>query len=251
MSNQPIFNKFKQDCIAKINEAVAKFDVDLNPADIDIRFDVSGRTAGVAGRKFGRYYLRFNLQAVVDHNDILTNNTIPHEVAHLVCFANKLYGTNHNDGWKSVCRRLGGDGERCIDLPLERSKTSVVRRFEYVVQGHIVSVGPKHHKKLQDGASGYTCVVPHLRDRQRILGHMWTGGGQQIVREAGPAAKAANAAQPAPAHSLLTKRERALAIFQSNRGIARGEMIKLFVAGADMTPAGAATYYQTFKKDGL
>jgi len=46
----------------------------------------------------------------------------------------------------------------------------------------------------------------------------------------------------------MTKLEMVTEIFAANPGLTRKEMIVLFVDGADMTPAGASTYYAKVNK---
>ena len=50
---------------------------------------------------------------------------------------------------------------------------------------------------------------------------------------------------------LEAKRDAAVRIFKANPGLSRKDMIAKFVAEANMTPAGAATYYQSFKSKGV
>ena len=98
-------------CIALAEQ---KFNIKM-PA-VQIRFDLTGRAAGMAGRKGFAYYLRFN----VSHMSLggqswehILNDTVPHELAHTVCQSNPQFGRNHDAGWKRVCLALGGNGNRC------------------------------------------------------------------------------------------------------------------------------------------
>ena len=82
-----------------------------------VKFDIrSYRFVGHAGvrRRHGgdRYTLRLNPKAVVENFDDMLNDTIPHEIAHLVNYANPSTGHKHNNGWKRVCLALGGNGQR-------------------------------------------------------------------------------------------------------------------------------------------
>ena len=83
-------------------------------SNVEIRFDLKGRCAGTASRRNGRYVLRFNHDMLSrEAFDHVLNDTVPHEIAHLVCFMNPMLGRNHNHGWAHVCMRLGGSGARC------------------------------------------------------------------------------------------------------------------------------------------
>jgi predicted SprT family Zn-dependent metalloprotease len=54
----------------------------------------------------GSFSLELNLEE--DHR-LLADDTIPHEVAHLICFHNPRLGQDHDQGWKEICRDLGGN----------------------------------------------------------------------------------------------------------------------------------------------
>jgi len=86
----------------------------LTLPEITVRFDLRGRAAGQAGRDYRGYYLRFNVDMMQNSSwDHLYTDTVPHEVAHIVCFVNPMLGKHHNPGWQRVCRQLGGSGQRC------------------------------------------------------------------------------------------------------------------------------------------
>ncbi|MCA1800818.1 MAG: SprT-like domain-containing protein, partial [Actinobacteria bacterium] len=97
-----------QQCMQR---AEREFHVDMSK--VTVRFDLKGCAAGMAGwTPRGGYYLRLNTTMIQGsgYNHIV-NDTIPHEVAHLVCFMMPHLGSGHNNGWKRVCRHLGGTGE--------------------------------------------------------------------------------------------------------------------------------------------
>lgn len=140
---------------------------------IDIRFDLRGRSAGIAGHAGHAYYLRFNLDLMQNTGwDHLINNTVPHELAHIVCYVNPGLGRNHNPGWRRVCRMLGGTGERCHSEPITYARgltyyytTSTgcviplsVRRHRAVQQGVVYRF--RNNKGVVDRNSHYTTVMP-------------------------------------------------------------------------------------------
>ena len=72
-----------------------------------VSFNLRGRVAGWAGCKLcssGRQYsLRFNCELIQGkHFDDMVNLTVPHEVAHLVCYARPDLGSKHDAGWRRV-----------------------------------------------------------------------------------------------------------------------------------------------------
>jgi len=100
-----------QQCIALAED---KFTIKM--PKVDVRFDLTGRAAGMACMRYGQFSLRFNKNHIklggktFEH---LLNDTVPHEVAHTVCQAFPRMGRNHDAGWKRVCIALGGNGSRC------------------------------------------------------------------------------------------------------------------------------------------
>lgn len=119
--------------------------------DIQVRFDLRGRCAGRAGRRGGRYYMRFNTHmmqnAAWDH---VLNNTVPHELAHVICF---VQGTDsgHGSTWARVCRSLGGSGERCHsqEVTYARGQTYVYTTST----GQTIRLSSIKHGRIQQGAT--------------------------------------------------------------------------------------------------
>jgi len=112
-----------------------------------VRFDAKGTARGHAGYKDGIYYIRFNHPLIETHGyDGIITNTVPHEIAHIVCFKNPLIGRNHNRDWARVCIALGGDGRRCHqeDVVLGNGLT-----YEYITTtGKKFRVGQAKHRRV-------------------------------------------------------------------------------------------------------
>ena len=145
--------------------AESKFDVDLS--DVAVQLNIRGyRTAGQAGWKkrsgITTYRLRFHPLAISKYYDHMVKDVIPHEVAHMVCYKNPSLGRNHNWGWKSVCRALGGSAERLHDMNLDEARlgrTSTSKKFEYRCEnGETIVLGLGRHRSLQSGKYlSYSC----------------------------------------------------------------------------------------------
>jgi len=119
-------------------------------ADVDISFDKRGRIAGMAHNSPNGYALKFNHQLLEnEHWGELIDETIPHEVAHIVCYFNPTLGKNHDQGWRRVCRMLGGRGDRTHNMPLKRAR--VTRKALYEINGKTVHVGLTVHRRIQQG----------------------------------------------------------------------------------------------------
>ena len=133
-----------------VKQANQKFNIDL--PEIQIRFDLRGGAAGMAGGRFGQFYMRFNRDMMLNQGwDHLINDTVPHELAHIVCFVNPRLGRNHDLGWKRVCRALGGTGKRCHS---EEVVYANGRTYYYTTtQGHVIAISQQRHGKIQRGKS--------------------------------------------------------------------------------------------------
>jgi predicted SprT family Zn-dependent metalloprotease len=133
---------------AKMAEANARYNTNIVPI---ITFYSRGKALGMAGQRGQFFILKFNIEACDRYWDEQVNDTIPHEIAHLICFATGL-GKNHNYGWKRVCASLGGKPERtCREVKLTPARRT--RRFEYVLQsGRVWMATSMKHLKVQNGA---------------------------------------------------------------------------------------------------
>ncbi len=122
----------------------------LDFANVAVRFDLKGRAAGMACRRGRHYFMRFNADMLErEAFDHIINDTVPHEIAHLVCFMDPSLGRNHDYGWATVCRKLGGSGARCHKEEVVYGKGST---YEYTTdKGHTYRVSETIHKKIQLG----------------------------------------------------------------------------------------------------
>lgn len=145
---------------AKCNEVVAlaksKYNVDLSK--VAITFNLKGRVAGWAcarGSFFARtYQVKFNHDMITRGDpEVLAdmiNDTVPHELAHIVCFINPVLGKNHDYGWASVCRALGGTGNRTHDNEVVYGRGIT---YEYTTdRGHKVRLNERRHQAIQRGS---------------------------------------------------------------------------------------------------
>ena len=144
-------------CFEIFRRAEAQYGVNLGR--VEILFNLRGRVAGMACCRRNRFSsapatdlkLRFNADMIAgDGYDHILNDCVPHEIAHLVCYANPQLGANHDRGWKRVCVALGGNGERCHTEDVLMAKGNTYR---YVTStGAEIQVGDRHHSQIQAGA---------------------------------------------------------------------------------------------------
>lgn len=119
---------------------------------VGVRFDLQGACGGMACYQTGGvYFIRFNGGMMQDDSSWpkFLSDTVPHEMAHIVCYANPSLGKNHDKGWKRVCMQLGGSGARCHDhaYTFARGKT-----YKYTTStGASVMISQIMHTKIQNG----------------------------------------------------------------------------------------------------
>jgi predicted SprT family Zn-dependent metalloprotease len=149
---------------ASLEVADEKYGTNLS-GNVRIRCDIRGhKVAGQARWRTNRfsgdtfdYELRLNPRAIENTWHETLTDTIPHEVAHLVCVARPELGRNHDAGWKRVCRALGGTGERLgkqqIVSDAERQAAYDARRpYIYIdSKGKERRLTAQRHKHLQEG----------------------------------------------------------------------------------------------------
>lgn len=139
---------------------------------LTVCFDLRGRTVGKAIRNGDALGIRYNPAALAQNPRDMLDETIPHEVAHLVCFARPRLGRGHDAGWQAVCVALGGKGGRCYGQgTYELAKARRTWRYAYKLDsGEALSLSHRHHRHLRQGGE------LHLRrTRERILARHWTG----------------------------------------------------------------------------
>ena len=141
--------KIVDDKIASVKALVLqKYNQDLS--NLVVRYDLKGRTAGWA---IGGREIRLNTTAIYGdeaHFKDMVADTIPHEIAHIVCARNPALGRKHDAGWASVCRALGGTGKRTHDMTtieFARGRTYIYTS----TTGKEYGVSERRHRSIQLG----------------------------------------------------------------------------------------------------
>lgn len=135
----------------EILEAAGKL-YNLDTSKVVIRFDLRGRSAGQAYCRGTEYGMRFNRDMLTrEAFDHVFNNSIPHEIAHIVCFMNRTLGKNHDAGWEKVCIALGGSGETHHSEKVVYGKGAT---YEYITtNGKEIRVSQQLHARIQRGVT--------------------------------------------------------------------------------------------------
>jgi predicted SprT family Zn-dependent metalloprotease len=224
MTNQQLITEATQKCLNKAQEL---YGVDLS--GVRILFNLNGRAMGQARYKINRItreasdlQLRFNLRMCAEDMNDAIMDTVPHEVAHIVCAVNPRLGANHNPGWRNVCLQLGGTGKTYHDQEVIYAKG---KTYAYTAScGKLVNLSEQRHKKVQRGAtlrlkSGGTISKASVyrvvgAGGRRIKGQPTKRAGVTVQTTAQPEQKVAakQPATPRPAeqpkpHNKMTKAE--------------------------------------------
>jgi len=150
-SNMQLIREATLSCMKRAEEM---YGVDLS--DVRITFDLKGAAMGQARWKINRMsrtvshlQLRFNLRMCSEDMNDAINDTVPHEVAHIVNAVAPHTGANHNAGWRNVCLRLGGTGKTYHDQEVIYGKG---KTYAYTATcGTVVNLSEQRHKKVQRG----------------------------------------------------------------------------------------------------
>lgn len=132
-----------QNCLSKAQKL---YDIDLS--EVSIKLDIAGyRIAGQACYAKKEFFLRFHPEFIKYHYDKMVAETIPHEVAHILCMIDPELGNNHDQGWKEVCKTLGGSGKTKHSLAIPGKPEFWYRSSV----GHLIDLGLIRHNKIQRG----------------------------------------------------------------------------------------------------
>jgi len=240
---------FVSEVFSQIEKAFSKYHItEVLAEDVLVYTDLKGKCAGRCGwkRRNGEvtYHLKFNKQAIEEHWDEQINSTIPHEIAHLICYLRPELGEKHNEGWRRVAVALGdvNAGDRTHTMQLTNAKNRV--RYEYNVNGNIILFSPKRHSSLIKGKRTYT-----HRQYGQILPSMFVRK-LHITPDERIITVKPNASQSKPSSSTkVTKAEQALALYRAmnNRGETRAQIIQAYQQQLNMSKPGASTYYYNAK----
>ena len=138
----------------------------LNIPHVPVSFNLRGHTAGKAMCRRGivrDFEIRYNAVLLEENGENFLNRTVPHEVAHLVVYAQYPSRTKpHGYEWKRVMRDFGITPKRCHSY--DTSNATVRRRgrldreypYKCGCRTHMLTV--IRHRRILKGA-GYTCKV--------------------------------------------------------------------------------------------
>ena len=158
----------------------------INLGLLTLKTTLRGKKIGNACMGFNPIKLEINLNINAingtdeQFNHVL-NDTLAHEMAHIVNFLSPKTGKNHNRGWKNVCLRLGGNGKaRYSSNDIGGGTVSSFKtadKYVYDVYGTTILLGKIRHNRLQSSKMSY--YVHTNRGETSILANMFTGTKSQ------------------------------------------------------------------------
>lgn len=132
----------------------------LGHKPLPVRFDLTGRAAGMYRVARGRAVIRYNPHIFARHFEHGLDTTVPHEVAHYI--TDRLYGIAnvrpHGPEWRAVMQALGVEDARATarfdldGLPVRRQ-----RRFAYRCACDTHQLSACRHNRVRAGRARYFC----------------------------------------------------------------------------------------------
>lgn len=231
-----------QEVRAKIARLISEYEARTGQTvpQCDIRFDLRGRAAGQAGRRGWNYFMRFNRDMMMNESwDHLIKDTVPHELAHVICFAN---GSDRGHGlfWKRTCIALGGSGERCHEEAVTYAKG---RTYVYTTStGHTVNLSETKHRRIQQGV-GYTFKDRSKGRLDRTCAYSLLGSTTVITPAVSPKAVPVQTLLPKPVAAVSAGASKAdLIRAQIRAGRSASECVEYGIRVLGMTASLARTY---------
>lgn len=126
----------------------------------NITWDTSlkGKTAGTATYKSNKNHrIRLNEQLLMDNFQFFIDDTIPHEIAHIVTFIvwdRKI--RPHGKEWKSVMENFGVTPKRTHSLDITKVARNT-KKFKWKCDCNTHYVGMRKHKKMMLEHTRYIC----------------------------------------------------------------------------------------------
>jgi SprT protein len=126
---------------------------------IEIRFDLKGRTSGMFCVNGRHWWIRYNPWIFTSHYQESISQTIPHEVAHYICYL--LYGSKprpHGREWQKIMQDFGVPAQATCKLNLESVPQKRLKRYRYQCRCQIHELTSIRHNRIVRGHQQYVCT---------------------------------------------------------------------------------------------
>jgi len=129
----------------------------IEPQELIFDFTLKGLTAGQAWYNQNR--LRYNYEIAQNNLTEFLNDTVPHEVCHMVARMINKYDKPHGKTWKRLMMELGYTPSRCHNFASEKSRQTKKYIYQCVNCGKTFNIGSNKHGKIQSKTNNYCCGV--------------------------------------------------------------------------------------------
>jgi SprT protein len=140
-----------------LSQAESAFD--LPPCRPEIRFDLTGKSAGMV--IFGpgsRCVIRYNAPLLLRYGQRFIDETVPHEVAHIV--ARRRFGQRikpHGSEWRQIMAFFQVPAHRCHSFDTTHSTRRRMRYYEYRCACRKHRLSAIRHNRMNSGERTYQC----------------------------------------------------------------------------------------------
>ncbi len=119
----------------------------------DVRFDIRGKTAGMA--LLQKWVLRFNPVLLKENPDAFLQDVVPHEVSHLIVFARFGKVRPHGLEWQHTMISLF----QCDPATYHEFDVSSVvgKHYAYQCRCGVIQLSVRRHNKVQRNQTQYQC----------------------------------------------------------------------------------------------
>jgi SprT protein len=217
---------------------------------VTVHFDIGGyRVAGNALYSKRRIGIHPGFLAKFPEETL--SNTVPHEVAHMITHDLYRYPVkDHGPEWASVMVRFGVPAERCHNHGRLEGWTPRVKA-KYTIQCSACKKVYEVTSRVYNSLNGRRCrcgnhtlitIATPIEEVARVVAQSTTSYDQPAPVQPGNGKYAFT--------PNMAKLAKCTVIYMCHAGVwSRAQLINEFISVAGCTPAGAATYYATLKKN--
>lgn len=167
--DHPVLSKARQETVVNathgwVKKASDLYSITIDP--IDVFFDLRGRTSGMFCTRGKRRWIRYNPWIFAKHFDDSLAITVPHEVAHYVCFLlherkhwfnGKQKLKPHGVEWKAVMQQFGVPANATCTLDISDVPQKQLKRFPYKCLCSTHELTSIRHNRIVRGRNRYLC----------------------------------------------------------------------------------------------
>ena len=229
---------------AKVQELILKAETAYKrPFPVPaIDYNLRGRVAGRACCL--KWKIKLNRFLIESDTEDMINQTLPHEIAHLITFARNPRASAHGFEWRMVMMLFGIPADRCHQMDTTnagRNKSTKQRRWIYSCKCREHKITTVRHKRALKnlasiGRTGYHCKYCKVNIVQgKLVKETKEVSPQQII----PAV---------PQKRPGTKFGFALQIYNVHKSCGREEILKNLMARMNIKRGNAQTYLNRCQK---